>query len=371
MQLGDWLKIVDEIGPQFAERAEERDRNDEFVADHYPVLKERGLVTALVPEDLGGGGIGYRDMAAVLRRLAYHDGATALALSMHTHIVAAQVFNHRHGRPAPLLERVAKDKIICVSTGANDWLQSNGTTRPVEGGFRVSGKKSFASGSPAGAVAVTSAAYDEPDGTKSVIHFGLPLNAEGVTLEDDWQVHGMRATGSGSIQLEDVFIPEATISLKRPREGFADIFNIIAPIALPLVAGVYVGVADRAVELGTAAAKKRANDPVVQQSVGEMVSAATLAGVALDHALGLVNEFDFTPSIERTNQTLIMKSAIAENAKKAVEAAMEAAGGAGFYRKTGIERLLRDVRAAHYHPLPVKQQLRLTGRMALGLDPVD
>jgi len=47
---------------------------------------------------------------------------------------------------------------------------------------------------------------------------------------------------------------------------------------------------------------------------------------------------------------------------------MEAAGGAGFYRKTGLERIFRDVQAARYHPLQEKAQARLAGRLALGLD---
>jgi acyl-CoA dehydrogenase len=47
---------------------------------------------------------------------------------------------------------------------------------------------------------------------------------------------------------------------------------------------------------------------------------------------------------------------------------MEAGGGAGFYREAGLERLFRDVQASRFHPLPDKAQLRLTGRMLLGLD---
>ena len=105
----DWLEIVDELGPGFAVGAAERDADDEFVADHYPIMKERGLINALVPAEFGGGGASYSDMAAMLRRLAYHDGPTALALSMHQHLVAAQVFNHLHGRPAPLLPRVGNE----------------------------------------------------------------------------------------------------------------------------------------------------------------------------------------------------------------------------------------------------------------------
>jgi 4-oxalocrotonate tautomerase len=47
-----------------------------------------------------------------------------------------------------------------------------------------------------------------------------------------------------------------------------------------------------------------------------------------------------------------------------------AGGGAGFMRKAGIERLLRDAHASQFHPLPEKRQQILTGRVSLGLPPV-
>jgi len=61
---------------------------------------------------------------------------------------------------------------------------------------------------------------------------------------------------------------------------------------------------------------------------------------------------------------------VAEHVLATVEKALEAAGGAGFYRKTGLERLLRDAHAAQFHPLPAKRQHRFTGRVVLGLDPI-
>lgn len=371
MDIDHWLGIVDEIGPQLARGAEDRDANDSFIGEHYAVLRERGLISALVPEELGGGGAGYATMAAVLRRLGYHDSSTALALSMHQHLVAAQVFNHRNGRPAPLLPRVAAEQIVLVSTGARDWMESNGQVRKDDGGFRVSARKSFASGSPAGAVAVTSAPYDDPAEGSQVLHFGVPLSAQGVRLDDDWQVHGMRATGSQTIVLEDVFVAEGAISLKRPRGGFAPVFNIVAMVAMPFIAGVYVGIAERATEIALGLAKKRATDPTVQWSVGEMLSAAAIAGTCHDRAVSLTNDFDFTPDVALTSHVFMLKTHAVEQAKKAVECAMEAAGGAGFYRVNGLERLLRDVRAGHYHPLPAKQQMTFSGRLALGLPPIE
>ena len=45
-------------------------------------------------------------------------------------------------------------------------------------------------------------------------------------------------------------------------------------------------------------------------------------------------------------------------------------GGAGYFRSAGLERLLRDARAGHYHPMQPKRQHVFSGRFALGLDPV-
>ncbi|MND07203.1 hypothetical protein D3C83_290320 [compost metagenome] len=64
-------------------------------------------------------------------------------------------------------------------------------------------------------------------------------------------------------------------------------------------------------------------------------------------------------------KTLVANAAIATGAK-----ALEAAGGSAYLRPAGIERLLRDVYAAQFHPLPERKQQEFTGRLALGLDPI-
>ena len=52
------------------------------------------------------------------------------------------------------------------------------------------------------------------------------------------------------------------------------------------------------------------------------------------------------------------------------EKALKATGGAGFYRKFGLEQLLRDAHGAQFHPLPAKRQHHFTGQLALGLAPI-
>ena len=126
-QFRDLQALAQIIGPRFAEGAAERDAGDIFVAKHYDVLKEHKVFSALVPADLGGGGVRHSAMCAFLRQLAHYCPSTALALSMHQHLVAAAAYNHRNGRPGKkLLERVAAEETVLISTGANDWMESNG-----------------------------------------------------------------------------------------------------------------------------------------------------------------------------------------------------------------------------------------------------
>ena len=76
------------------------------------------------------------------------------------------------------------------------------------------------------------------------------------------------------------------------------------------------------------------------------------------------------PNAQTVNQVMTGKALVTEHAIKAVELAMELAGGAGFYRAAGLERRFRDIQAARYHPLQAGAQAEYAGAMAMGM-PVD
>jgi alkylation response protein AidB-like acyl-CoA dehydrogenase len=73
------------------------------------------------------------------------------------------------------------------------------------------------------------------------------------------------------------------------------------------------------------------------------------------------------PSADTINEVMIGRSLVAENAIKAVELALELAGGAGFYRNNGLERCFRDIQGARFHPLQAGPQAHYAGATALGL----
>jgi acyl-CoA dehydrogenase len=367
----DLTALLAELGPTFAARAAEFDASDAFVAENYQALRRARVFSAQIPLDIGGGGAGHGEMCAFLRGLAQHCPSTALALSMHQHLVAAAVANDRAGRPGrKLLEKVAAEEAILVSTGANDWLESNGKAERVEGGYRITAVKPFASGSPAGDLLVTSAAYDDPLEGPQVLHFPLPLKSDGVSFLDDWHTFAMRATGSQTVKLDGVFVAEGAIALRRPRGPFHPAFAVILTVALPLVLSTYLGVAQAAAAIARERARQRPDDPVLPVLVGEMENLLATAEIAVEDMIRLANGFDFTPSVELASKVLVRKTIAAKAVIATAEKALEVAGGAGLFRKLGLERLLRDAHGAQFHPLPEKRQQLFTGRIAMGLDPV-
>jgi alkylation response protein AidB-like acyl-CoA dehydrogenase len=362
----DFAAVVRAIGPQLAQRGAASDSDDSFVADNYSDLKAHGLFRAGVPAEFGGGDAGLAELAAMLREMAHYCSSTALALSMHTHQVAIPAWRwHNEGAPTEaLLRRIVAEDLVLVSSGGSDWLESSGSMQKVDGGFRMTGRKVFASGSPAGDILMTSAPYANGEG-EVVLHFPLSLRAEGVRVLDNWRTLGMRGTGSNDVFIEGAFIPDAAIGMRRPK-GEWGIFHHVVMIALPLVYSVYVGIAERARELALQSASKKRDDVDVQLLAGEMETELRAAQIALDSAIAIATASKPGPDV--TNEVLIRRTLIGNGVLRVVEKAMELAGGASYFRSAGLERLFRDVQAARFHPMTQKRQSLHTGKLALGID---
>ena len=363
-----WFALAHRLAPQLAARAAEHDRDNTYVADGMAALREARAMSMLVPTELGGGGASLAETAAFLAELAHACPATALTFSMHSHLVAAQVWRHHRDLPAPVLEKVAASQLQLVSTGASDWMASNGTATRVDGGYRVSGRKSPASGAPSGDVVVTSVRWDDaPDGPQ-VIHCSIPFGAEGVSIEETWDTMGMRGTGSHTVVLDDVFVPDASVPLVRPADVWHPVWGTVLGVAMPLIMSVYVGVAEEAAARAASIAASRRDTTSAAATLGRMASRLS---VARDVAGAMVRDSDglrFDNTVEHASLTLARKTAVAEAVIDTVRLALEI-GGQAFSVDGGIERLHRDVHGALYHPLPAQQQEQFSGRVALGLPP--
>ena len=108
----DWKNLTHELGQTFAERAQVRNDSDEFVTDNYEDLKAHGFFKALIPVELGGAGVSHSEMCEIVRIIGRYCGSTALAFSMHQHLVGANVWKYIHGKGGkPTLRKVIEKGI--------------------------------------------------------------------------------------------------------------------------------------------------------------------------------------------------------------------------------------------------------------------
>ena len=365
----DWAGLMHTLGPSFAERADRCDANDTFVAENFAELKRRGVLAAGVPAELGGGGASYPELCEMLRVLAQYCGSTALTLSMHTHPLATIVWRWRRD-PAPverILRRVVDERLQLVTSGASDWLDGSGVARRVADGWRVTARKRFASGSPTGDLLMTTAMDVELGPEPAVLHFALPLAAAGMSVQDNWRTLGMRGTGSHDVVVEDVHVPEAAVSMRRPAGKWIVQFHLMQMIALPLIAGCYLGVAEAMRDRVLGMAAKRADSLGLVDILGEMDT--ELAGARIAHRDMVEAAFTLEPGSASSNRVFMDRTLVGRAVLRVAEKAMEAAGGSAFYRAAGLERLFRDIQGVRYHRPQERMQVRYSGELALGREP--
>jgi alkylation response protein AidB-like acyl-CoA dehydrogenase len=370
----NWRSAIAEIGPLLAEEDRRCDETNQFAGANFALLRERGFLELGVPVELGGAGLTRTELSEMLRTLARHCSSTALALAMHTHVLAATVWRWRN-QSAPvegLLKRVATERIQLLSSGGSDWLDGSGKAVKVDGGYRIYARKIFASGSPSANLFMTGAIDEDAPEGPMMLQFGIPMNAAGVSVRETWDTMGMRGTGSHDVLLDDVFVPDAAIGARRKPGVWHPLMHIVSMVAFPLVYSVYTGVAEAARDLAVAAAVKRRDPAVIDLGIVDLVGALDTELAATRIALESMVAFSETaqPGPETTNTIFMHRTLVARSAIKTVDLALDVAGGASYHRRNGLERLFRDVQGARFHPLPEHQQRRLAGRLALGL-PID
>ncbi len=176
----------------------------------------------------------------------------------------------------------------------------------------------------------------------------------------------MRATGSNDIVLDEVFVPDSAVGIRRTPGVWSPPFHTIDTIALPLVYSVYVGVAERARDLALREASKKRQGPDRPALVGEMDNELTTARLALRHMIDVAATD--TIGAETTNAVLVGRTLAGRAAIGRWSRRWRSSAAPRSIRALGLERLFRDVQGARYHQVREPAQVLYAGRLALGLD---
>lgn len=380
------------LAAEFSALGATHDESGEFPYALVERFRASGLSALNTPKRFGGQGADIDTYARCMQILAEGDPAFALAFNMHLGVVGFFRGMWSEAVQARLFPGIAAEGFLFdgaySETRAGVTGIADTVAVPVEGGYRVSGRKSWATLSLAATHHTFNACMTDANGnlpediderTASEVMFVCPADSEGVSIEHTWDALGMRATGTETLVLDNVFVPDENLVNDRFRAG---LFENLEWQTLSF-ASVYLGLARRAYKEALAILRKKrlgavpgASDVVladqqrVQGGLGEMRVWIETAANAIAVAAARLNAgetiADDMPSRLATLE--IPKVVATENAIKVVDTAMRLVGGATFRRGHILERLYRDARSGPFHPLTTDQTLELLGQCALAAE---
>lgn len=379
------IELARRFHEPFAARAAAHDRDGSFPAENFAELVAAGYHALPVPERFGGGGADLLEVVLGQYELGQADGSTALSLNMHlmTMGIAGEVMPWPLATYERLCREVVAEGALLNSAAAEPELGSPASggrpdtvARPVEGGWRLSGRKTFVSASPALTYFIVLATFDDGAEPPRVGNFLVRNGATGVSIEETWDVLGMRATASHDLVLDGVFAgADDLLNQRTLGQGDARGGANTAWFALTTSA-VYLGVARAAqqftVEWANARTPTALAKPISQLLAVQWKMADTEIALVTGRTLVFSAAADWVACPERRPELLpaiaAIKTVAVESALKIVDLTLRVAGGVGLYKSLPLERYYRDMRGALVHP-PIEDRAReMIGRTVLGLN---
>jgi alkylation response protein AidB-like acyl-CoA dehydrogenase len=362
----------------FSAEAGRHDHDGSFPHENFDRLHDGGWLTLTIPRRFGGQGAGLMKSAEAIGIVAKGCASTGLVYAMQ--LTQQGSLSRNEGIPDHVRARVAADAVAHggllnamrvepdLGSPTRGGLPKTIVRRQPDGSLLLSGRKIYCTGSP-GLTWMSVWARDEADEPK-VGHVLVPARAPGVRIEESWDHLGMRATGSHDVVFEDVRIPAEYATDLRPPEAWAKPDPVQATWNAAGLGALYTGVARGARDwivhflrnrVPSGLGKPLATLPRMQEKVGEIEALLAVNARLIASLAQALDQGTPAPATEAH----VMKSALVENAVRAVEIAVSLAGNHAQSRRNPIERHFRDVLCGRVH-VPVPEAAHsAAGRAAL------
>jgi alkylation response protein AidB-like acyl-CoA dehydrogenase len=376
-----WFDKIPQLAPIIREHADRAEREAQMPREVADAFQAAGLFRILLPHTMGGGGLTIPDSLRLIEEVARIDGSAGWNLAICS---GGPLFGHN-------LSRRAFETIFGnprgVTAGSLNPMTSQAV--PAEGGWRFSGKATYASGS-AQATHLMAAAVVVRDGQPQIIA-GFPVLRAGffpiehAEILNTWATAGMRGTGSNDCAFHDVFVPdEFTFDWLNARSTWQH--GPFANIPLPLqmvgaLAAVVLGIARHALDVlkEIAQAKVPAGSrnllrerPIAQTQFAQaegLLRAARAYFFECNDEIWRKGESSESFSVEdRAHARLAVVTAV-KLALQAIDLVADAAGMNSAQTSCAIERCWRDAHTACQHVLLNTARFEVVGRVLFGLDP--
>ena len=369
-QQRELLALAETLGREkFAPRAARWDREASFPFDNYADLRAAGLLGICVPKSHGGLGADFATYVMVAAELGRHCGSTALSYNMHVcstlwsgaiadalEMTTAQRADHERIRAIHFARIVEQGKVYsqpfseggAAAAGKAPW-----GTRAIkgEGGYRVVGKKIFASLSGAAdyyGVLCTLEREDGEAGTlRDSLYLAVPADAPGVAVSGDWDPLGMRGTVSRTLTFDGVFVPD---DARLMPEGLYFQAAARYPHMFATLSPTYMGIAQAAFDFTVAYLRGEVpgTPPVKRRMYATKQLTVAQMRVALEQTRALflqtAREAGVDPDKDARMRLYAAHHTIMENANALCTLAIRTCGGQAMLKSLPLERLYRDSR---------------------------
>ncbi|WP_375412954.1 acyl-CoA dehydrogenase family protein [uncultured Bradyrhizobium sp.] len=343
------------LAPLIASEANEIERTRRLTAPVVSALIENGLYRALLPKSTGGAEAPIENFMQMQEEIAKADASTAWCLGQCA--VCAMT--------AAYLDPETAREIFGPADGILAWGAIAHEARAVPGGYRISGRWDFASGSRQakwlGAhvriVEADGTPRRKPDGAPEVRTVLFPLSS--ATMYDVWDVIGLNGTGTDSYSVDDLFIPDRFAALRDDPAALREqgpLYKLPTYFAFSLgFAAVSLGVARATLDAATDLARGKASfgikpmrdNNAVQGAIGRAEGDLRAARAYLYATAGEV--WRDLPSGGLTGEHRIALRLAStwtiHRAASVVEAAYRMAGATAVFRANPFERRFRDMHA--------------------------
>ena len=351
----EFAALLESLSAEFAATAEQHDRDASFPHQNFERLHELGLLGLTVPRVLGGLGANLSQTTRVVAAVARGEPSTALVLTM-------QYLHHASGRqskwPPHLLQRVVEETLRDgalinalrvepeLGTPARGGLPAT-TARRTREGWRISGRKIYSTGIPRLTWLGVWARSDDPE--PLVGSWLVRRDTPGITVIENWDHLGMRATGSHEVVFDDVLVPLDHAVEVAPAGAAPDLDASLLLWMSVLLSAIYDAVARSARDWLAAWLEER-----VPANLGAPLS--TLP--RFQEALGQLDAWLFSNSVlidaaangaVPASDAFRIKYLVTNQAIQVVEKAIELSGNPGLSRANALQRHYRDVLCSRIH----------------------
>lgn len=351
------LSQLETVKEQLKVLGKKADETNTYDTASLELLKTIQYQRLTLPKEFGGEGFNVYDAIVAHERLASFDGAAALTAAWSL-ITVGELFEYRYWSETALQnfgEKIANGAYTnrAVSEMATGSPTRGGkmtsTAVKTEEGWLLNGRKSYTTGAYSLDEILVALHVEERD---EMGYFIIPKNTKGVSIEDTWDVLGMRGTGSHDLVLENVHVSdEAFIELASDRR------HIVTNGWMLLIPATYLGVSqaafDEAVRFAKTHSPNSLNGPIsqlphIRAAIGEMALQLQQARYVLYGAAAKYSE-----GIERAElvqEIGVVKHTVTNAAVEIVDKAMRLVGAKSLLMSSPLQMYYRNVRAGLHNP---------------------